>query len=245
MQVYLLNDKKMKDDEDLEIKEKKKNILYVDTDNLKKIDNDLKVIDTKNLTRSKLSCQRLAKCNSKYWETFITLTFAENIVDICYANKQFNKFISKVRRVYNNFKYLCVPEFQKRGAVHYHLLTNISVDNSNLIFKQKDNKKFLHIKYWNCGFNSVEIVKGDIKKIVGYISKYMTKDIDNRLFSKRRYFYSYNLLKPVVSYLDLDNKKHLEIYKKILSDKKLIYQNEYLNIYNNDLITFKEYINDK
>ena len=32
--------------------------------------------------------------------------------------------------------------------------------------------------------------------IIGYLSKYMTKDIDNRLFGKRRYLYSQNLVKP-------------------------------------------------
>ena len=60
---------------------------------------------------------------------FLTLTFAENVTDIDYANKKFSYYVDQVRRVYKDFRYLCIPEFQKRGAVHYHLLTNIDVDS--------------------------------------------------------------------------------------------------------------------
>lgn len=247
IQVYKLNDKKLKNKKI----EKEKNILNIDTDNLIKqgnkytITNELKEIEFKNIIRSKFECQRLVKCNSNEWRTFITLTFKKNISDINYANKEFNKFISKIRRVFKSLKYICVPEFQKRGAIHYHLLTNIDINNEKVIYRQNNNKKFLHVKFWNNGFDKVDNVIGDIKKIVGYISKYMTKDVDNRLFGKHRYLYSQNLIKPSISYLDLSNPKHLEFYKKLLNKKELIYQNEYENSYNNDLILFEEYLLNK
>ena len=242
IQIYNLSDKKLKNKKI----DKDNNILKMDTDNLitqnTKTNNDLKQIDLKNIIRSKLECQRLAKCNSNDWHTFITLTFKKNIKDIVFANREFNKFISKVRRIFNNLKYICVPEFQKRGAIHYHLLTNIDIADNNLIYEQIDNKKFLHIKYWNNGFDKVDNVSGDIKKIIGYISKYMTKDIDDRLFGKHRYLYSQNLNKPCVSYLDLSNPKHILFYKKLIEKKELIYKNVYENSYNNDLILFEEYL---
>ena len=242
IQIYKMKDRKIKNKKI----NKDINILNIDTDNLIKKENvknnDLREIELKNINRSKLKCQRLAKCNSNDWHTFITLTFKENIKDIVFANNEFEKFITKVKRVFKDLKYICVPEFQKRGAVHYHLLTNISIDNNKLIYKQVDNNKFLHIKYWNNGFNKVDNVSGDIKKIIGYISKYMTKDIDNRLFGKHRYLDSQNLQKPCISYLDLSNLKHLDFYKRILKNKELIYQNEYENSYNNDLILFEEYL---
>lgn len=244
-QLYTFsNDKSIK----IEKKQSKIDISILDTDLLKKIDNNsnidnLKEIDLKNIMRSKLQCQRLAKCNSDIWETFITLTFADNITDIKIANRELNKFISKIKRVYKDFKYICVPEFQKRGAIHYHLLTNISINNEKLIYRQLDNKKYFHIKYWNNGFDKVDNIKGDIKKIIGYISKYMTKDIDNRLFGKHRYMYSQNLNKPVVSYLDLSNEKHIVFLNNILDNKKLIYHNEYLNEFFNEKIDFQEFLN--
>lgn len=244
IQLYTFNNDKFYKNKDIDDK-KALNILNVDTDNLKTNNysnsSDIKGIEIKNIMRSKLQCQRLAKCNSNIWETFITLTFQKNVININVGNKEFKNFVRKVRRIYNDFKYLCVPEFQKRGAIHYHLLTNISIKNDKLIYKQIDNKKFLHIKYWNNGFTKVDNIKNDIKKIIGYISKYMTKDIDDRLFGKHRYFYSQNLNKPQISYLNLSNKKHCEFLINILNNKTLIYNNKYIDNFYNDEILFEEY----
>lgn len=244
IQLYTFNNDKFYKNKDFDDK-KALNILNIDTDNLK-INNysdtsDIKGIEIKNIMRSKLQCQRLAKCNSNIWETFITLTFQKNVININVGNKEFKNFVRKIRRIYKDFKYLCVPEFQKRGAIHYHLLTNISIKNDKLIYKQIDNKKFLHIKYWNNGFTKVDNIKNDIKKIIGYISKYMTKDIDDRLFGKHRYFYSQNLNKPQISYLNLSDKKHCEFLINILNNKTLIYNNKYIDNFYNDEILFEEY----
>ena len=200
------------------------------------------IIEEKNIIRSKLECQRLAKANMEEWKSFITLTFKENVTDIRFANKRLRFFIDKVKRVYNNFKYICIPEFQKRGAVHYHLLTNIGINDEKLVFEQENNKRFKHIKYWLDGFTSVEPLKGDVKKIIGYIAKYMTKDIDNRLFNCHRYFYSRNLNKPIISYLDLSKEENLNYINTLLSNKKIIYKNEYLNSYSKDKVQFIEYL---
>lgn len=213
-------------------------------DNISKKETKLKSIneiEERNITRSKLQCQRIAKANMEYWETFITLTFEDNVCDIEFANKRLRYFIDKVRRIKKDFRYLCIPEFQKRGAIHYHLLTNICIDDSKLMYCQEDNPKFKHIKYWLDGFNSVEIIKGDAKKVVGYISKYMTKEIDNRLFGYRRFFYSQNCFVPKVSYIDSFDKKQMEFLQEKIQDLELIYQNEYLNTYDDSKVSFLEY----
>ena len=237
-QVYLYENSKTKKEKDDELKLTKLKKCSEE----KTKDNNLKVIEKKNIIRSKLECQRLAKTNMCEWKTFITLTFKENVTDITQANKRYHAFITKVQRVKKDFKYICIPEFQKRGAVHYHLLTNIDIDDKSLIYVQEDNLKFKHIKYWNDGFTSVEQMKGDTKKIVGYISKYMTKDIDNRLFNRHRYFYSKNLRKPQTSYIDLNELKHKEFYIKKLQEKDLIFEREYINPYNNESVQFLEYL---
>lgn len=185
--------------------------------NNKKIkENKLKQIELKNINRSKFEMQRIVKANEDIFKTFITLTFKENLTDIGSANKKFANWRTLIKRNFPEFSYVCVPEFQKRGAVHYHLLTNLDInENSNIIIPQKDfNEKQLKkmnskqrskcydVKYWNKGFSSVFSVK-DIN-IVGYLSKYMTKDIDNRLWGKRRYLYSQNLKTPTTLYLDLE-----------------------------------------
>ncbi len=197
-------------------------------------------IEERSIIRSKLECQRLAKANINDWKVFITLTFKENVTDVSYSNKRLSYFIDKVRRVKPDFKYLCIPEFQKRGATHYHMLCNVDIDDKTLIYSQENNPKFKHIKYWNDGFTSVEIIKGDPKKIVGYIAKYMTKDIDNRLFGHRRYFCSRNLKKPKENYINLEQEREKEFYQKKIQEMEVIYQSDYINSYDNTSVTFLE-----
>lgn len=210
-------------------------------------------IELRSIVRSKLQCQRIAKANMEHWKTFITLTFKENVKDIDYANKKFHNFITVIKRHYKDFKYLCVPEYQKRGAVHYHLLTNLECA-TDLIPKRplkrlynRDSKtwkelEYYDLKYWNAGFSSAECVTGDVKKIIGYISKYMTKDIDNRLFGHRRFFYSQNCNVPKVSYIDSMDSRDFEFLQKKIQGKELIYQNEYLNTYDDSKVSFQEYL---
>lgn len=243
-QVYVYKTSKVKtkivDDTDIKLKKQRINKLF---DNKSNIENTLKEIEIRNIMRSKLVCQRFAKANMKDWETFITLTFADNIQDIKTANTRFRYFIDKVRRLKKDFKYLCITEFQKRGAIHYHLLTNININDNTLLYTQEDNSKFKHIKYWNDGFTSIEEIKGDAKKVVGYISKYMTKDIDNRLFGFHRFFYSKNLIKPIENFIDTSNEKELNFYIKKIQDKDLIYQNKYINPYDDSEVSFLEFHN--
>ena len=246
LQVYIYENKRLRRKKEkspeLELKRYKvENMVQSAT----KMEKDIELqpnIEFRNIMRSKLECQRIAKANIDDWKTFITLTFEENIQDVKVANKRFKYFIDKVRRVKPNLKYLCITEFQKRGAIHYHMLSNISIKDKTLIYSQEDNPKYKHIKFWNEGFDSIEVMKGDVKKIIGYISKYMTKDIDNRLFSHRRYFYSQNLQQPKVNYINKDNLKELDFYKKIIQDANLVYNDKYINPYDNTEVIFLEYL---
>lgn len=246
-QVYVYEKKQSKsinkdNENDLELKKVKINSM-VDKTTIS--ENELKLsnkIELRSIMRSKLECQRLAKANMSDWKTFITLTFEENVQDVKKANKCFKYFIDKVRRKKKDLKYLCITEFQKRGAIHYHMLCNIDINDETLMYAQEDNKKFKHIKYWNEGFNSVEVMTGDVKKIVGYIAKYMTKDIDNRLFSHHRYFYSQNLNKPIKNYINSDKDNEKDFYIKKIQEKELIYQNEYINPYTQEKVQFFEFL---
>lgn len=223
----------------------------------KKVDtanNKYKKIEEKNLSRSKIELQRLVKTNEDIFKSFITLTFADNITDLDCANKKFDNWRRMVKRKKSDFAYVAVPEFQKRGAVHYHLLTNLDIkQNHDLIIPQdkfsvKQLKKMtLHqrstcydVKYWNKGYSSVFNVK-DIN-VVAYMTKYMTKDIDNRLWGRRRYLSSQNLKKPKTSYIDLDTANTLDFmfYHKHLENFKINYENQYFNKYSNEVIKFRE-----
>lgn len=232
--------------------DKKINIKKIDTDNLTKVSSSDRVEEVKsillaNAIRSNLNCQRIAKTNRDIWETFITLTFKENLTDIVQANKIFNAWVSNVRKLKKDFKYIAVPEFQKRGAVHYHVLSNLGREDTNIIYlqkervgKAKDLTTIYDVKYWTKGFARVDFIKSDYKKIYGYICKYMTKDIDNKLFGKHRYFNSQNLVKPQTEYLDLTKKEDYDYFIKLTNNKSVEYTSDYKDIYTDSDITFYE-----
>ena len=232
----LINDKNVVKDKDFYIYVKKD----INREVVSKIksDNKLKEIDLKNIQRSKIQLQRLVKANEEDFKTFITLTFEENITDIEQANNKFRIWRTNIQALKKDFKYVCVPEFQKRGAVHYHLLTNLDIKkDSNIIMLQSGKKCMYDVKYWSYGYSSVFSMK-DIN-VVGYITKYMTKDIDNRLWGKRRYFYSMNLRRPCITYLDTDNIEEFIKYLDI-AGFNITYKSTYLSRFNNE-IEFKEY----
>ncbi len=71
--------------------------------------------------------RRLACCNfNASYDKFFTLTFAENLTDVKKAYYIFRQFIKRLKRkVKKDIKYLAVVEFQQRGAVHFHVLSDL------------------------------------------------------------------------------------------------------------------------
>lgn len=147
--------------------------------------------------------------NKGIWHTFITLTFADEITDIKEANKKFHSWQVTVLQKFKDFRYLCVPEFQKNGRVHYHLLTNILFD-SEFVFKalnengeqiktyNKQKKRYYlvwNIKYWKHGFSTVlDLDKTDHHfSLAAYMTKYLFKDFDNRLYGHQKVMVSKGL----------------------------------------------------
>ncbi len=250
IQAYYFSDKRSMLNKDLkEDKLPKFNIQDIDLDNIYKdsrVDSP-KQIMLANAIRSNLSCQRIAKTNRHVWESFITLTFAENITDITKANSIFNSWRTNVKKIKPDFKYLAVPEFQKRGAVHYHILSNLGVQDKEIILEQQIKKgkavkyKDLYdVKYWTKGYARVDFIKNDYKKIYSYICKYMTKDIDNKLFGKKRYFYSQSLDKPFETYLNLSNEKDFDYFMNMFKDTNIEFKSKYQDIYTGQEIEFIE-----
>lgn len=251
VQVYKFRRKKLVD-KDLELLEdSKKDKIEFDELNLFKEENlktkdNLKTIEYKNITRSKFQMERLIKTNENVFKTFITLTFAENITDINVANKKFHIWRTYMKKVNKEFLYVAVPEFQKRGAVHYHLLINIDYTNFDCLSKEerkiwdRNDKKWQigrDVKGWSYGHNMAIDLKD--MNVATYLSKYMTKDIDNRLYGHRRYLNSQNLNKPHESYIDLSNIKHYEYFDKILKEKEVVYTNSYVDYFGDEVNFFE------
>lgn len=124
---------------------------------------------------------------------FLTLTFKENIRNLQEAVAELKKFVRRFNAAFDDvllepLKYLCVPEFQERGAVHYHMIL------FNLPFLGKE--EFSRIReLWPDRFELKGIAKtNDTQKVIGYVSKYVSKQTaDGRFFGQKRYFCSRDL----------------------------------------------------
>lgn len=195
---------------------------------------EMKTIRQDSLIRTRNRIVDLALENEEVWTTFITLTFKENISNVEIANKMFNHFTKQIRRSFPNFMYLGVLEFQKRGAVHYHLLTNLKC-GSNLCPLQEDKEKQYDVKYWNHGFSSVfDLTETDKSFNVGlYLVKYLYKDFSNRLWGRNKILKSNNLRNPTIFDLEENNEKYnyakeyIESHGYEYTEKEIIPKNKY------------------
>jgi len=168
-----------------------------------------------SLARTRQNIYRITHCNAgmhgNFPTVFYTITFKENITDLQYANNQFKKFLQRLNyKLPHKLKYLFIPEFQKRGAVHYHGVF------FNLPYIDKKEMENL----WGLGFTRIETVK-KINDIGSYISKYLGKNtFDNRLFGQRILMTSKGLFRPIEYYgsNDVDNLTNSIIIDKVIAD---------------------------
>lgn len=138
--------------------------------------------------------RRLINSNFDENSLFVTLTYADNFQDIKESNYNLKKFVQKMKRLQKDFVYVAVLEFQKRGAIHYHMLCNYRLEWNSHEELQSHERKLG--KVWGHGFVDIGYKKND--NAGAYLLKYMTKEhIDERLEGKKRYFFSRGLVQPV------------------------------------------------
>ncbi|KKS91752.1 MAG: Rep protein [Candidatus Collierbacteria bacterium GW2011_GWC2_43_12] len=193
----------------------------------------------KALQRARSTVRRSINSNVSGWHSatgrefmpvFITFTFAENIQKLQEANKLFTKaikrltwFLTKSKR--SSLKYLAVPEFQERGAIHYHVVF------FNLPYIENCYDEVRRI--WKYGMVNVKAIY-DVDNVGGYVTKYMVKDLeDPRLAGEKCYFVSRGLKKP---YHELNIFKVRWIESRLPEDKKVVTE-----IYNSDFLGEIEY----
>lgn len=152
--------------------------------------------DNINLTKRKL--RRLVNSNEQL-DKFITLTFRDNVTNVRVANSEFKKFVKRMNYYLKEngkekMEYVCVVEFQKRGAVHYHLLTNLKYIKNDVLSD-----------IWGNGFVKINRIDR-VDNVGAYIVKYMHKDThDIRLRNEKAFFTSRRLNRPE----EIINKKEI------------------------------------
>lgn len=185
------------------------------------------------MKRARTNLRRIINSNCNANSKFVTLTFEENLQDVGKANSKFTKFIKRLNyAVFDNkkaiLKYSCVVEFQKRGAVHYHVVFY------NLPYIKADRLKDI----WGHGYIKINKIR-HIDNLGAYVCKYMTEELgDQRLEQKKCYFNSRNLKQP----MEITSEKQIDSVLESLSAKKIKpnycadFENDYLG-----KIEFKQY----
>jgi hypothetical protein len=184
-----------------------------------------------SMTRAKQRLRRVINANIDQYgvsSKFVTLTYSENMEDIKSGNDDFKKFVKRLNyKLGIKLKYSVVIEFQKRGAIHYHMIAY------NLPYIR--NKQLKDI--WRHGW--VRVNKIDHLTNVGaYVTKYMTKaNEDPRLRERKSYFNSRGLKQPIETKLYDDKEK--EGLRQDLQEK-LTYSTEFHNDHLGT-ITYEQY----
>jgi len=172
------------------------------------------------------TCRRLAIMNFNRNSSFVTLTVAENSDDIDFYDKKFKAFIRKLRNCYGKFHYLAVREFQKRGAIHYHVLIDYPfIKGFSESQIRKEEIDFAEL-FWKQGFVDIKDIS-HVDNVGAYVVKYMTIDLhDSRLVGRKSYLTSKGLKRPEIVTGDLE----LEILRDI-EQKKEVFKNSYESEY--------------
>lgn len=191
-------------------------------------------------TRTATNVRRLALMNFNSDSVFLTLTFAPNqnidVTDVIQTNKEFKKFMQRLRYKFNDFKYLSVIEFQDkngRGAVHYHVLLEglpfIPANKTYAVSKGLGEDIDTFESIWGLGFVKVNKIK-HVDNVGAYIIKYLLKNLDDkRLKGKFAYLQSKNLDKPVelTDYADIQR----IVNAMALDTTKPIFKKEWMSEY--------------
>ena len=171
-----------------------------------------------SLKRTKKKVYDYARSND--WEWFVTFTFSRDKVnryDYDECIKKLSKWLNNLRRSSPALFYLVVPEQHKDGAYHFHGLFS-GIDEKQIVWTGKyvvkrqkglrsrfvrTRDKIYKIGSYKLGWMTATLVK-DKEKVTSYITKYITKDMLNGLYGRKRYWCSRNLVLPLEEVLTLD-----------------------------------------
>lgn len=145
---------------------------------------------------------------SNTWDWFVTLTFdpdRTDSFDYALCTKKLSDWLSRMRRLSPSMGYIMVPEKHRSGRYHFHGLFR---DCSGIAFIPSGKVSGSGLPIYNVGsyrfgFSTATAVT-DQAKVTKYIAKYITKDLCQVAFGKKRYWASRNLQDAEVQEAVLD-----------------------------------------
>ena len=162
----------------------------------------------RSMNRAKDNLMDILKCNE--FDFFVTLTFndeKQDRMDDIKTRKKFTQWLNNITRDLPNLIYVAVPEYHKKGGLHFHLLFgNVSAEDLYLKDSGKKVKTgrckgqiIYNVTRWRNGFSTATKIFDNIA-VTYYLSKYLTKGkIDSRFYNKKRYYTSKNIKRPQVT----------------------------------------------
>ena len=157
-----------------------------------------------NAHRASTDFRRLVSSNldDKILPLLLTITYKENFTDLKASYYNFKLFIQKLNYTYGKgLKYICVPEFQDRGAVHFHVL--LWGLPSDILLPERLKGHYENVSptlgtMWGNGFVFLKETDGN-DKLSSYLAKYMAKAFtDPRLKHQKAYASSRNVNRPYI-----------------------------------------------
>lgn len=179
-----------------------------------------KNISERSLSRTRRLLIDTIENNEECFTTFITLTFKNNEMNINKAYGELRKFLRRLKQQQKKenkpLYYVAVPELQKRGAIHFHIICNVEVGSVSIPKREKkkikSEGKFRSIQYYDLphwfitnngekesiGFSTAFPINKQFEtfQIGLYMAKYLTKDLNDFFFGHQKILKSQNLEKP-------------------------------------------------
>ncbi len=169
-------------------------------------------------------------CRANDWEWFITLTFDPNKIDSTnydLVTQKVSQWLKNMRKDYApDLKYVMVPELHSDGRkFHFHaLFSNVGTMSFKDSGTSCSTGKIYNLGNYKLGFTTATEIT-DSKKASNYLSKYITKELCALTPSKKRYWNSKNLDKPLVTKMllqEMDIKKQLDSFKDQVVHKNTV-----------------------
>ena len=146
---------------------------------------------------------------------FLTLTYKENMTDYARLSGDFDLFKHRLEyHLREKIEYVCVPEQQKRGAWHLHIMLYCSflpVDTLKRLWNEVRGEGGFNVKRVQCVHN-----------VGKYIGKYVGKDFEENdgIAGRKRFWCSQGFTKGV-SRFRLVSDPNLDV-KGVLAKRKLL-----------------------
>lgn len=140
--------------------------------------------------RAKNAVYDIALCN-RFTHMF-TWTLSPDLIDRYNPEQVYRKvrtFLSNMTQR-KNFRYVCIPELHKDGAIHMHGLCFLgdvtlaaSVRKNGTLRRDGSGRQVFNMTAWTWGFSTCVQLDENYERAVNYVSKYITK-ADTKIFGK-------------------------------------------------------------